>query len=722
MFKNYPCILQQNSYDCGPACLASISNYYKSYTTITKIRELSETTKDGTNIRGLLLASKLMGFDSKAVEIESDYLKDTLDDDFTLPAIAHVIINSSLSHYVVIYKLTKNKVLVADPSIGLKYYTKEEFLNIWTGVLVLLTPSSFFLKEKPNKLIPHFLKLVKPEKKLILNIFIFSILFSLLGIISPFYFQYLIDNIISFNLPSKLHAFSLGLIILFTIQVIFSFIRNYLLLNLGKNLDKKIILDFTRHLIKLPLSFYSSRTSGEIIARLTDASKVREAISATTVSILVDVTMLFASGIILFLQNSTLFLITLCSLPIYIVIVVAFNKTYEKLNKDEMENNAQMSSYIIESIKGAETIKSFNAEDKVDKKIEDKFTNYVNSYMKLGMLNNHQVSIKTLVELLGNVFILWVGAYYVLSDDMTVGQLITFYSLQAFFLVPLQNLIDLQPILQSAKVAAQRLLEIKEVKIEKKQTDLLTTISLEGDIQFENVSFGYNSNDTVLKNISMIIPHGKKVAFVGNSGSGKTTIIKLLQKFYETQSGSIKINGYNIKNIDSSILRKRISYVSQNTFFFSGTIMDNLCLGLDDKDINEKKLRNVLKLTKSDEFIYKLPLNINTYLEENGENLSGGQKQRLAMARALLKKPNIFILDEATSNLDTITEKSITSLLNNVPDKMTTIIIAHRLSTIKNCDLIYVLDNGNIIESGTHDYLIQRNGKYRELWYAQFNT
>ncbi len=550
---------------------------------------------------------------------------------------------------------------------------------------------------------------------MLLHIFVASLVYTVLGILGAFYYQALLDDILPDGLRQTLITLSIGIILLNIFKVLLNAFRSHLLLYLSQKLDIALLLGYYRHVLQLPMNFFGTRKVGEIVSRFNDASKVRDAISGATLTIMIDTLMAIAGAIILYTQNSMMFGVAVIIVVLYGVIVTTFNQQYKKLNERTMEDNAQLTSYLVESLNGIQTIKAYNAERRADRETEKRFVKLLKSIFNLSWVGNLQTSLKGTVELIGGVVILWVGAASVLNGNMTIGQLITFNSLLGYFLDPVKNLINLQPQMQTAVVAAERLGEILDLEAEKdeREQNKLTPERLDGDIEFKNVKFRYGTRRLVLDNVDCVIRKGQKVAFVGESGSGKTTLTKLLLHLYTPEEGNILINSNNIEDIQMETLRERIAYISQETFLFSGTIMENLTLGVDDVTVDD--VIEACKLAQAHEFINDMPLRYETMLEENGANLSGGQRQRLAIARAMLKKPDILILDEATSNLDAITERALDKTINEYCKDMTTIFIAHRLSTIKDCDQIFVMEKGQIIESGTHEELKLLGGKYALL-------
>jgi ATP-binding cassette subfamily B protein len=696
------CIRQHDITDCGAACLATISKQFGLKTSITRIREVAGTDK--------------MGFTAKGVKGNQD----AFFSGFPLPAVAHIVVDGSLLHYVVIHKITNKLVTIADPAKGVVKMPPSEFFKQWTGVLILLVPAQTFKKgDETKNIFERFWGLLIPQKKLLFDIFIASLLVTVLGILGAFFFQIVIDDILPEETAKTLHVLAVGVVLLSLFSVALSALRSQLLLHLSQKLDIALLLGYYNHVLQLPMSFFGTRKVGEIISRFQDASSIREAISSATLTVMIDVLMAVAGGLILFFKSKTLFFIALIMVLLCGILVVAFNKPYKKANQKQMEDNAQLTSYLVESLNGIQTVKAFNGEDEVKIQTEFKFIKLIKAVFKLGSIMNLQNAMKIFIESVGGVVIIWVGAYSVLKGNMSIGGLVTFNSLLVYFLNPVKNIINLQPTMQTAVVASDRLGEILDLELEKRGNEKarVSPETLKGDIMLNNVSFRYGTRQLVLENFSMTVNQGSRVAIVGESGAGKTTIAKLLLNFYPIEHGQITISGYSLPDIQLEALREKIAYVPQETFLFSGTIYDNLVFGTDNPGMEE--VIEICKLAQIHDYINTLPLRYEMHLDENGSNLSGGQRQRIAIARAMLKHPDILILDEATSNLDAVTEHAIQVTIDTYSRNLTSIIIAHRLSTIRSCDVIFVMEKGRIIESGSHNDLIRNGGYYAGLYRAQ---
>ncbi len=717
MKKKYSCIRQHDFKDCGCACLATVCKQYGLKYPISKLREIAGTDKEGTSALGIIQAAEKLNFSAKGIKANTP---ENIFKEIPTPAIAHIIIDNSIFHYVVIHKISKKEIIIADPAKGIIKYTPNDFFKIWTGILIILTPTSNFKKGNEVKgVFTRFFELLRPQKGLLVNIFLASILITVFGIIGSFYFKFLLDDVVPNNLKQSLTMFSIGFTVLALFKVTMEAFRTQLLIHLGQKLDIPLMLGYYEHVINLPMNFFGTREVGEIISRFNDASNIRQAISGVALTMMIDIFMVLIGGGILYSQSSYLFSLTIIPLVLYGIIVYSFKSNIEKANRETMEKNSKLTSYLIESLNGIETIKAFNSEREINLETEKRFIKFIKAIFKNECINNMQVSLKSLVQGIFAIAILWIGSIQVLNGKISFGELLTFDALLAYFLTPIENIINLQPTVQTALVAAERLSEILDLELEKSEQEhkKINPKSLKGNIEFKNVDFRYGTRNLILKNINLTIKKGERIALVGESGSGKTTLTKLLLNFYQCEKGEILVNDYNLLDINIEALRDKIAYISQETFLFNGTILENLMLG--NPYLTYEEVIDACEKAQIHDFINSLPLRYNTLVEENGSNFSGGQKQRLSIARAILRKPEILIMDEATSNLDSITEKAIERTIHKFSEGMTTIIIAHRLSTIMRCDNIYILEKGEIKEKGNHKELLDQKGRYYKLWKEQ---
>ena len=707
-------IPQIDARDCGVAALASISKLYGSDYSLAHLRELAKTNKEGTTALGIVKAAKEMSFETRAIQADMSLFE---MEDIPYPFIVHVNKEGKLQHYYVVYKNIKDHLIIGDPDPTVKVtkMTKERFASEWTGVAIFLAPAPSYKphKDKKNGLM-SFLPLIFRQRSLIFYIVLASLLVTLINIGGSYYLQGILDEYIPNQMKSTLGIISIGLIITYILQQIMSFSRDYLLTVLSQRLSIDVILSYIRHIFELPMSFFATRRTGEVISRFTDANSIIDALASTILSLFLDVSILIIIGSVLLVQNTNLFLLSLISVPIYIIIIFAFMKPFEKMNNDVMQSNSMVSSAIIEDINGIETIKSLTSEETRYQKIDSEFVDYLDKSFKLSKYSILQSSLKQGAQLILNIVILWFGAQIVMTGKISIGQLITFNTLLSYFTNPLENIINLQTKLQSAKVANNRLNEVYLVESEFKNTQTLTDSQfLAGDICFEDISYKYGFGRDTLNNINLTIKQGDKVSIVGISGSGKTTLAKMIVNFFEPYKGRITINNNDLKMIDKKVLRQHINYLPQQAYIFSGSILENLTLGANQM-ISQEDIIKACEIAEIRQDIEQMPMGYQTELSD-GAGLSGGQKQRIALARALLTKAPVLILDEATSGLDVLTEKKVIENLMAMTDK-TIIFVAHRLSISERTNQVIVLNQGKVIETGSHQELMTKQGFYYHLF------
>lgn len=711
---HYCLVHQQDKTDCGAACLATIAKFYGKKISIAKIRNYAGTDTRGTSGKGIIKAASHIGFKCKAILSQKKILRK----DLPFPIIANTYRNN-FEHYVVIYKIKNNKLLVADPAQKISWIKIKDFIEYWTGILFFLLPDKGFEKTNDEKnFVQRFWYLLSENKYLTIQTLISSFILTVLSIFGAFYFRYLIDDVIYSYLPTALISISIAYLIVIIFQALLNFARSHLINYLGNKIEAILSLNYFNHILKLPLDFFTKRKSGEILSRFNDINTIKNALSSMTIGVILDCVMLIFTGLVLFSFSSSLVGISVIPVILSGILVLCFTKIFKKLIYSRSVKEAEKYSHFVESINGIATIKALSTENDSYDKAEIKILETIDRNFKLSNFSIFQGTIQGFLAQTGSLAVYWYGSYLIMQGKLSLGELIAFVTLLGYFLSPLSHLITLQPQLQELSVATKRIGEILDLPCEQEiNNGELIPKTIKGNISITNLTFSYGSRGNTLENISLDIKAGEKVAFVGPSGSGKTTLVKLLLKFYAPDSGNITLDENNIMDINTVSYRNAFGYVPQEILLFSGTIQENISWGNYDASLED--IITAANEAEALDFISKLDNRFSEKIGEKGISLSGGERQRIALARVLLRKPRILVLDEATSSLDSLCENAIMKTINKISSDTTTIVVAHRLSTIKNCDKIFVFNKGKLVEEGTHTQLLQKQGIYSDMWKNQ---
>ena len=711
-------VKQHDITDCGAASLASVSAHHGLNYPIARIRQFACTDRKGTNVLGMIEAAKKLGFDAKGVKGAFECLKD-----IPKPAIAHIIVKKVLHHFVVIYGVTDKYVLVMDPADGKMHKrTHEEFKSEWTGVLILMLPAETFSRGNlKTSNLRSFIELLRPHKSVMAQALFGALIYSILGLATSIYVGKITDHVLVDKNINLLNLMGVVMIIILLIRTFIGAMKSILALKTGQRIDASLILGYYKHLLTLPQRFFDTMRVGEIISRVNDAVKIRAFINNVSLDLVVNLMILLFTLCLMFVFSWKLAVITLISAPLFLLIYILFNKLNKKYQRKIMESGAELESQLVESLNSVSTIKQFGIEPYANLKTELRFVGLIRNTFKSIYGSIIASGGTEFVSTAVTVAVLWVGSNFVINQDITPGSLMLFYSLTGYILGPIGKLITSNQTIQDALIAADRLFQIMDLEREEDETKKITLQhEMISDIVFDNVNFRYGSRKQVFDSLSLTVKKGETTAVIGESGSGKTTLVSLIQNLYPIQSGTIKIGNLNITQLNNESLRRLVGSVPQQIELFAGTIAENIALG--DFDPDMKRIIELSEKLGIREFIEKLPNSYMTQIGEHGVSLSGGERQRIAIARALYKNPEILIFDEATSSLDSISEKCIKETLTKLAEEgKTIIIIAHRLSTVKNADTIIVLDDGKMVETGNHSALLKANGVYSKLWNEQYN-
>ncbi len=718
--KKFPFYKQADLKDCGPTCLKIISKHYGKNISIQELRYLSETTRLGSSILGISEAFEKIGIRTLGAKISLNRLSEA-----PLPCILHW----NKNHYVVLYKIKNNKYFISDPAYGLIIYQEDEFLKHWIGnnasniteegLVLLVEPTPKFYStefDSSAKLNISFLtKYLQKYKKYIIQLIIGLIASSILQLIFPFLTQSIVDVGIKNKDIHFIYLVLFAQLALFIGRISIEIIRNWILLHLSTRINISLVSDFFIKLMSLPIAFFDTRMTGDILQRINDHKRIEIVLTSSTLNVIFSLFNLFTFGLILLYYNLQIFLIFLIGSLLYFIWISFFLKKQRELDYKQFSQISQEQSKVIELINGMQEIKLHNAEKKKRWSWEYLQAQLFKISIKELELEQYQSVGSDFINELKNILITIWAAKLVIDGNITLGAMLAITYIVGQLNSPISQMIKFIRDFQDAKISLERLSEIHNQEDEGQQDrEKIIDIPKDLNLDISKLTFRYiGSNLPVLENLNLSIPSNKITAIVGTSGSGKTTLMKLLLKFYEPNSGQIKLGNYDLQNISQQAWREECGVVMQEGYIFNDTIAENIAVGED--YIDKVKLAHAVDVSNIKEFVENLPLSYNTKIGMEGVGLSTGQKQRILIARAVYKDPNYLFFDEATSALDANNEKTIMRKLNAFFKNKTVIVVAHRLSTVRNADQIVVLDQGKIVEIGNHESLVELKGNYYNL-------
>ncbi|HSD14684.1 MAG TPA: peptidase domain-containing ABC transporter [Flavobacterium sp.] len=722
MLKSFPFYKQADQKDCGPTCLKIVAKHYGKTINIQELRNLSETTREGSNLLFLSDAAEKIGFRSLGVKLSVERLEEA-----PLPCILHWNNN----HYVILYKIKKNTFFISDPAQGLLEYSKEEFIKFWIGnnadettqegIALLLEPtpkfhqSEFDTEENKGLGFGMLYQYLWRYKSFLIQLSIGLMASSLLQLIFPFLTQSVVDVGIQNQNINFIYMILFAQLFLFAGRTGLELIRSWITLHLSTRINISLISDFFIKLMNLPISFFDVRMTGDIMQRINDHHRIERILTTSSLNVLFSVINMVIMGGVLMYYNLQIFFVFFAGSILYFGWITLFLKRREALDYKRFSEVSQEQSKVMELINGMQEIKLHNAEKQKRWGWEYVQARLFRVSIKGLVLEQTQTIGSSVINELKNIFILFLSAKLVIDGEITLGMMMAISSIVGSLNGPITQLIGFVREVQDAKISLVRLSEIHEKEDEIQQEEhQIHDVPQNEDIHIKELSYRYLGSDIpVLENLNLTIPANKVTAIVGVSGSGKTTLMKLLLKFYEPNSGEINLGNTQLKNISQKAWRNNVGAVMQEGFIFNDTIANNIAVGVD--IIDKQRLVYAADVANIKDYISGLPLGYNTKIGSEGLGMSTGQKQRLLIARAVYKNPEMLFFDEATSALDANNEKEIMQKLDLFFKDKTVVVIAHRLSTVMNADQIVVLDKGKIIEMGNHSALVEQKGNYFEL-------